>query len=213
MLCGTREQGFSGPMDLGAVEVVVRQGDTAVVVLLSRDIALGGDAKVGPGLDEYEGEDTADENQGGDRGGGRGATVSVDPGLELGHRAGSKRLDNASVEIGLKVFGEIEARAVAVFAAAGHGFFTDRQQLRGGAPRCLMDRFGRTLEDGREDGMRGNLGSGFHVRRMSGQEVVQDRAHGVDVRRLVDLLDFSLGLLHGHVRRGADYRSVHGDER
>ena len=33
MLGGAREQGFSGPMDLGAVEVVVRQGNTAVVVL------------------------------------------------------------------------------------------------------------------------------------------------------------------------------------
>ena len=75
-----------------------------------------------------------------------------------------------------------------------------------------FDRLGRLLDDAEQD-VEGSLLAVLLIGRAPGDEVVQERAHGVDVRQRADLVDLPERLLRRHVERRAHHRSVHREER
>ena len=77
----------------------------------------------------------------------------------------------------------------------------------------VADGRGRPLEDHREDGALGDADLGVDVGHPPREEVVEDRADGVDVGGRADFRDAAAGLLGGHVTGRADDVPVHREER
>ena len=80
------------------------------------------------------------------------------------------------VEPGLQVFGDIEAGLIAVALVASHGLFANRYQLGRGVGVKRVDRFRRAVEHPSEDCVRREARARFHVGRLTGEQVVENRA-------------------------------------
>ena len=111
--------------------------------------------------------------------------VALAPLAQLGQSAGAVSSNGASIEKPLEILGKIQAVLVALARVPPHGFFADRHQLRRRLWIHLVDWLGRLLHQTRPDRARRDLRTRRKIGRLAGEDHVENRPEGIDIRTLV----------------------------
>ncbi len=139
--------------------------------------------------------------------------VALTPLAQLGQGADTVSSNGASIQKPLEILGKIQAVLVALCGIAPHGFFADRHQLRRRLWIHLVNRLGRLLHQTRPDRARRDLRARRKIGRLAGEDHVEDRPEGIDIRALVGRIKITGGLLRSHKGRSSHHRAVHRDQR